>query len=394
MQNLAVKRRNWRKSIRYLRWSSKATFLLLFMVPVAYLAGAPIISSYSFLLGGTTLIKTYISVPITQSVCSIWTSSFGNTNPGGWILCPIGGVQTLLTGQVEMIAIIAMLLFILPIVLLGNFFCSWSCPVGTMIDGFDKFVEKFLPKIEEKRAKRAKERRQNNQIKNHNEHGNLFSRMTCPSCPIGKALSKQPRVVATGVMATAFLSSAVLKVPAFCIVCPIGISTMGLVHIRSLASITGRALPFILELLPIPIIAVLLSLRERRFWCRRLCPVGAILNYAGALNPFIKPRIKEEKCVMKGCPEECEDNRLDFCMHCRLLDDTKCRRVCPVDIDLSNRDSLSRCTKCLECYIECDYKAVTLDLVGKPEIFRIGSFFKSLRGRKSQVEKIAYQNEK
>ena len=388
-----MKKRNWRKSLRYLRWSSKAAFLLLFVVPVAYLAGAPMVSSYSLLLGGTTLIKTYISVPITQSVCTIWTSSFGNTNPGGWILCPLGGVQTLLTGQVEMIAITAMLLFILPIILLGNVFCSWACPIGTMIDSFDKFIEKFLPKVEEKRAKRAKEKRQNNQTKKHNEHRNFLSRMTCPSCPIGKALSKQPRVLANGVMAAALLSSAVLKVPAFCIVCPIGISTRGLVHIRSLASITGKFLPFILDLLPIPLIAVLLSLRERRFWCRKLCPVGALLNGVGALNPFIKPRIKEEKCVMKGCPEDCEDYHLDYCLHCRILDDTKCRRVCPVDIDLSDHDSLARCTKCLECYIQCDYDAVTFDLFGKPEVFRIGSFFKGLMGRKNQVKPIENQNE-
>jgi len=388
MRDLTTNTRHWRKNLRYLRWVSKAVFLLLFIVPVAYVAGAPRVSVYSFLLGGPTLTKTSLVVPITQSVCNTWISGFGNTNPGAWILCPLGAVQTLLTGEVEIITIVAMLLFIIPIVLLGNAFCSWVCPIGTIVDSFDKGVEKFLPKVEAKRNKRSLRRRQSK----HNGHEENGKNLVCPSCPVGKVTSKRYGVLANGVMASAFVGAAALRLPVFCVVCPIGIVTRGMVHLRSMASITGKYLPFILEFWPIPIAAVLVSLRERRFWCKKLCPVGALLRGAGALSPFIKLRVEDKKCVMKGCPEDCEDGRLDFCLFCRTLDDRKCEKVCPVDINLVDHGSFNRCTKCLECYIACDYNAVKIDLLDKPKVFRIGSFFRRLVGRRRKDQATPIEN--
>jgi ferredoxin-type protein NapH len=388
MRDLRANTRQWRKNLRYLRWVSKAVFLLLFVVPVAYLAGAPQVPVYSFLLGGPSLTKTSLVVPITQSVCYIWLSSFGNMNLGTWILCPLGGVQLLLTGELEIKNVVAILLFIIPIVLLGNAFCSWVCPIGTVVDSFDKGVEKFFPKVEAKRRKRSLQRRQSG----HDGHEEKWKTLVCPSCPVGKVTSKRYGVLANGVMASTLVGAAALRLPVFCVVCPIGIATRGMVHLRSMASITGRALPFVLDLLPIPIIAVLVSLRERRFWCKKLCPVGALLRAAGSLSPFIKLRVEEKKCVMKGCPEDCEDYRLDYCGWCRILDDRKCEKVCPVDINLVDHGSYSRCTKCLECYIACDYNAVKIDLLDKTKISHIGSFFRRLRPHRRKDQDTQIEN--
>ena len=389
MRDLTANTRHLRKNLRYLRWVSKAVFLLLFMVPVAYLAGAPRVSVYSFVLAGPTLTKTSLVVPLAQSVCNMWTSIFGNTKPGAWILCPLGAVQSLLTGEVEIPTIVAMLLFIIPIVLLGNFFCSWVCPIGTIIDSFDKGIEKFFPKVEAKRKKRSLRHRKSK----HDIQEEQGKNLVCPSCPVGKVISKRFGVLANGVMASAFVGAAAFRLPVFCVVCPIGIATRGMVHLRSMASITGKYLPVILEFWLVPIAAVLVSLRERRFWCKKLCPVGALLRGAGALSPFIKLRVEDKKCVMKGCPEDCEDYHLDYCGWCRLIDDRKCEKVCPVDINLVDHGSFNRCTKCLECYIACDYNAVKIDLLDKPKIFRIGGFFRRLRprSRKDQVTPIANQ---
>jgi polyferredoxin len=370
MRDLRENKRQWRKSLRYLRWVSKAVFLLLFVLPVAYLAGAPRVPVYSFLFGGLTLTKSFGLVPITQSVCSVWTSYFGNMNSGAWILCPFGAVQYLLTGQVAIVTIVAMLLFIIPIVLLGNVFCSWVCPIGTIVDSFDKGIEKFFPKVEAKR--RSLRRRQSK----HNGHEEKWKHLMCPACPLGKVASvtsKRSGVLANGILASALVGSAALRFPVFCAVCPIGILTRGYFHLRSIASITGTILPLVIELWAIPIVAVLASLRERRFWCKKLCPVGALLRGAGALSPFIKPKVKEEKCVM-----------------CR-----KCEKVCPMDINLVDHGSFERCTKCLECYIVCDLNAVKIDLLGKPEVFRIGGFFRRLRARrrKDQITPIENRRE-
>jgi len=390
MRDLRANTRQWRKNLRYLRWVSKAIFLLLFVMPVAYLAGAPKVPVYSFLLGGLTLTKTSLVVPITQSVCYIWLRSFGNLSLGAWILCPLGGMQFLLNGEVKIITVVAILLFIIPIVLLGNAFCSWVCPIGTVVDSFDKGVAKFFPKVEAKRSKRSSQRRQSG----HDEHQKYGKNLVCPSCPVGKITSKRYGVLANGVLATTLLGAAALRLPVFCVVCPIGIATRGMAHLRSMASITGRALPVVLDLLPIPIIAVLVSLRERRFWCKKLCPVGALLRTAGSLSPFVKLRVEEKKCVMKGCPEDCEDYHLDYCGWCRILDDRKCEKVCPVDINLVDYGSYNRCTKCLECYIVCDYNAIKIDLLDKSKIFRIGGFFKRLRPRRRKDKVTQIENQR
>ncbi|MGB9959942.1 MAG: 4Fe-4S binding protein [Candidatus Bathyarchaeales archaeon] len=380
-----VRRR--KKSIRYLRWASKAAFLLLYLVPVAYLAGTPLRGVYS-LFFGIQVGKPWLLVPIGQSVCITFTTySIQNINPGAWLMCPIGAITTLLTGLVDELriipTIIAMLAFLIPIFLLGNVFCSWACPLGTIIDSFDKFIEKFYHKIEAKRNARYAQNKQN-------KSSNLGSRLLCPACPISKIMSKKNGVVAYGILGTTLLTSYVFSLSVFCLVCPMGIISRGLVHLKSLsmrlptARVTGQYLAIVPELFLIPVVAVIASIRERRFWCRKLCPLGAVLNGAGALNPFIKPKVEKEKCVMKGCPSGCEEYHKDYCAICRYEDDRRCEKVCPVGIKLVDDGSLHKCTKCMECYIVCEYDAVKVDLVGKPDIFRIGSFFKRLKTRRQK----------
>ena len=395
MSNLKVKKRHWKKNIRYLRWAIKAAFFLLFMVPIAYVPRGQLVSVSSFFfakpanhISTFTYIQSPIMVLSTQAPCSVWLSYYGDTNPGLWFMDPFGGLQVLLTGQVEHLVfiptIIAILFFVILIVLLGNVFCSWVCPIGTMIDSFDKVIEKFFPKVEAKRNKRSQRRRQGKPKENRRHLG-------CPLCPLPKVNG----VLANGILASALFGSAVLKFPVFCAVCPIGIVSRGMIHLKTMMTITRTWFVWWLELFSVPIVATLLSLREKRYWCKRLCPVGAFLGLVGSLNPFIKPRVREERCVMKGCPEDCEDYRLDYCGWCRTIDDRRCEKVCPVDIDLLNHGSLAQCTKCLECYIACDYNAIKIDLLGKPEVFRIGGFFRRLRARcrKGQVTPIENRHE-
>jgi ferredoxin-type protein NapH len=379
--------RRRKKSIRYLRWTSKAAFLLLYLVPVAYLAGTPLRGVYS-LFFGIQVGKPWLLIPIGQSVCITFTTySIQNINPGAWIMCPIGAITTLLTGLVDELrvipTIIAMLAFVIPIFLLGNVFCSWACPLGTIIDSFDKFIEKFATKIEAKRNARYQRNKQNKNSK-------PGSHLLCPTCPISKLISNKNGVIAYGILGTTLVSSYVLKLSIFCLVCPMGIISRGLVHLKSLsmrlptARVTGQYLAIVPELFVIPVVAVIASIRERRFWCRKLCPLGAVLNGVGALNPFIKPKVKQENCIMRGCPDKCEEYHKDYCAICRYEDDRKCEKVCPVDINLVDNGSLHKCTKCMECYIVCEYDAVKVDLVGKPDILRIGGFFKRLKARRQK----------
>jgi ferredoxin-type protein NapH len=352
--------------LRYLRWIFKAGFLLIFTVPIFYLpsyqelgVGSFLFSKPSGQISGFTSIEEFFMVPIGQSPDIIWLSYYGDPNPGYWVVEPFGGLQVLLSGQVGFdllfSTLVAILFFVGFIVLLGNVFCSWSCPVGSIIDSFDMVIGKLFPNFDTKRESIARKRvKKEREQKKHS--------LGCGFCPVHRLGGK----VAGGVVVFSLVGSFVFRFPVFCAICPIGVVSRGLFHFKAMMSITGAWMVYWLEMLLLPVGVVLLSLRERRFFCKRICPVGALLGGVGALNPFIKPKIKDEKCVMKTCPEDCEDNRFDGCYACRIEDDYKCEKVCPVDIDLGNQGSLARCTKCMECYIVCPYDAIKIDLTSKP----------------------------
>ena len=354
-----------RKRIRYFRWVVKAFFLLLFIVPVAYLPRGQELGVSSLLsvnptgqINVFTSIESFFMVPITESPCSFNLRYYGDIAPGFWLMDPFGGLQVLVSGQVGHTflfqTLVDILFFAVLTVLLGNVFCSWVCPVGTLIDSFDKTIEKFFPNLNVKRVQRWKRRRAKK---------SEGSKLGCPVCPVHKLNG----VWAHGIVASAVVASAVFKFPVFCAVCPIGIVSRGLVHFKSMMAITQVWMIWWIELLAVPIGAIILSLREKRYWCKRICPVGAFLGLIGSFNPFIKLQVKDDRCIMKACPEGCQGNQLDICLLCRSMDDTKCEKVCPVDIDLVNHGSLARCTKCMECYIVCDYDAIRIEYVGKPD---------------------------
>jgi polyferredoxin len=379
-----------RKAIRYFRWSVKAAFLLIFVVPVAYLSGAPTAEPvYSFFFGG--LNRTLFTLPLGQSVDSVWLVYYGYVGPGAWLICPVGGLQTLLTGRVDsthlLPTILALLVFLIPIFVLGNVFCSWVCPLGTIIDGFDKGVAMFMPKVNAKREERSQRNKEKKKAKHTSQLNNpqLISNFVCPACPFGKLLGNKNATVANGVLVSALVGSAIFRFPVFCTICPIGISTRGMFHLKSIfylkavfTSATGTLFSIIVELWAIPVVAILASLREKRYWCRKICPVGASLNIAGSFSPLIKPTVKPGKCVMKGCPKDCEDYKLDYCSACRQIDQKRCEKVCPQNINLLDRGSLARCTKCLECYIQCEYDSISIRPFGVPDaISSLRRFFKT-----------------
>jgi polyferredoxin len=148
-------------------------------------------------------------------------------------------------------------------------------------------------------------------------------------------------------------------------------------NLKAWTFLTRTMMPIILELWAIPLVAVLVSLREKRYWCRKICPVGATLNVAGSVSPLMKPTVIADHCIMKTCPKTCEDYHLDYCGTCRLIDAKKCERVCPQGINLLDSGSLAKCTKCMECYIECDKDAVAVNVRGKSEaLTALKGFFK------------------
>jgi hypothetical protein len=107
------------------------------------------------------------------------------------------------------------------------------------------------------------------------------------------------------------------------------------------------------------------------------------LNIAGSFSPLIRPTVKPEKCVMKECPKTCEDYHLDYCGACRQIDQKRCEKVCPQGVNLLDQGSLAKCTKCLECYIQCDHDSISIKPFGTPDaVSSLKRFFKAKLKRK------------
>jgi ferredoxin-type protein NapH len=384
---LSIKKRNRKKYIRYFRWAIKISLLLLFVIPLTFLANAPIAKIYSFSTGG--LNHRLVTVPLSESVCSIWlTGRFSTINYGDWVVCPLGGLQALITGLVANIRfyqlIFAVLIFVIPIFVVGNIFCGWICPLGTMIDAFDLYIRKFKPKIEAHRAERSRLNRECLGGKNCGSSSSV-----CPTCPIGRTLINKYGVVGNGILAGTIVGTTALGFNVFCTICPIGISTRGLFHLKATTFITKVVNPFFLELLIIPVVAILMSIREKRFWCNKICPIWALLTLGAYVSPFLKPTVVEEKCVRKGCPKDCPDAKLGYCGACRSTDRRNCEIVCPSNINLLDTTSRAKCTKCMECYCQCERGAVKIKLVGKPDAaVAISNYLKNRRLKKEEKSKM------
>jgi MauM/NapG family ferredoxin protein len=79
--------------------------------------------------------------------------------------------------------------------------------------------------------------------------------------------------------------------------------------------------------------AVALNARKERFWCRTLCPTGALLGLLSRWN-LLKLRIDGEKCIKCGlCTQHCETQAHPYpnekwksgeCVYCE-----KCASICP-----------------------------------------------------------------
>ena len=81
------------------------------------------------------------------------------------------------------------------------------------------------------------------------------------------------------------------------------------------------------------LVAVALNARKERFWCRYLCPTGALLGLLSRWN-LLKLRIDEEKCIRCGlCTQHCQTQAVPYpndkwksgeCVYCET-----CASICP-----------------------------------------------------------------
>ena len=215
----------------------------------------------------------------------------------GWL--PIAGLMNtkyfLLTGRVPAIHPAAMILFIafmLMSLLLKKAFCSWLCPVGTLSEHLWKLGRRVFGR-------------------------NLHPRKWLDIPLRGlKYLLLGFFVFVIGAMSAEAIHDFMST--------PYGL--VADVKMLNFFRDIGQTAAIVIGLL------VLLSMLIQNFWCRYLCPYGALLGIASLLSP-VKIRRDVEACIDCG----------------------KCARACPSNlaVDQLVQTRSVECTACMACVAAC-----------------------------------------
>ena len=209
--------------------------------------------------------------------------------------------------------------------ILGRFFCGWACPMGAMIDLFSPILKPKSPKID-----------------------TLFPRLALTTLcflltsaffglPLagyfdpfsilvrGLSLSVHP---ALNDAATSFFTFTYHEMPA----------VVNAVTEPIYALLKKTILPYDQKFYSLSLLSgfilltvFLAELAQQRFFCRNICPLGALLGLTARTGPF----------KGHGGSEDCKK--------CRT-----CRNVCRMGaIDDDRRIAMDSCILCLDCQVKC-----------------------------------------
>lgn len=190
--------------------------------------------------------------------------------------------------------------------LLGRAFCGWVCPVGALLDAGDFVINKVF-----RRRKREGER------VSHRRWRILllvallvFAAFGIPLAGWFDPLALFPRTLATSIIPYASIGLDKL--------------TLLLYDVPSLEGVTSavrqRVVPENVTLIPGHILVtaaltglILLGFVRRRFYCRYVCPTGALLTVVGWASPFGRRVVGADCTECKRCRNECRMGAIGGC---------------------------------------------------------------------------------
>lgn len=240
-------------------------------------------------------------------------------------------ISTMLAVRAVIALMLPALLIIVLSLLLGRFFCAWICPLGSLVDGVQPAV-------------RHGRRRQTTLFPHL---AALLLIFVLVSALLGLPLAgyldpfsilvrglAQAVYPATHNLAESFFTMTYLHAPA----------SVNLVTEPLYAFLKETVLPFerkwfALSLLSLAMLAAvfLAEVVQRRFFCRNICPLGALLGWFARLGPT----------GLQGGDEDCGA--------CRL-----CSRICRMGaIDEQRRVDPQHCILCMDCLVRCPRQIIS-----------------------------------
>ena len=211
-----------------------------------------------------------------------------------WFVSPLEGLESILTSKLIYLPLLIGMAFpILIAFFLGRLFCAWICPISFLSELIDKVIIIF-----------SKKRYRKDTI-------------------------TLPRRVFWFSFLGEIILAMILGTPIF-----VFLSPPGLVGREIMMAVFFHTL--VLEGVII-FVVLILHLFTRRFFCRYLCPLGALLGIIGAKRRLIVVR----------------DTSL--CNKCGM-----CKKACPLGLNPIKGESLSAyCWNCGECIDACSKEALT-----------------------------------
>lgn len=227
-----------------------------------------------------------------------------------YIVClsPLHGLLALLAGSLTAWTVVA-LAVLLATALAGRWFCGWLCPVGTLQQVSAWVGERLSPP-------------KGGRVLSALRWKYLLLLLLLPAAALGVSwagafdpLSFLPRTV--GVLKGEF-----------------GLAP-GVKYVPTLAGgLAALALPAVLAV----------SAVHTRWWCRHLCPLGALL---GASSVFSLLRIRRNQDACDGC--------------------NVCSKTCQHGCIDARKWVVSECNYCLNCTVGCPQNALHVGAMGKAE---------------------------
>ena len=225
--------------------------------------------------------------------------------PAASVSCPIGALQAV-TGSMKLDFSFYIVGFLLAAgVLLGRFICGFLCPFGLIQELFAAIP---LPK----------------------------KKLRLPR--FARYIKFIVLLVFVIIMPVAVTNIVGMGQPAFCqYICPSG-TLLGGIPLLSTHPELNQTIGTLFYWKLFLMIAILLAcIPVYRFFCKTLCPLGAIYGILNKVS-FYRLTVDDTKCI-----------------HCG-----KCARVCPMDVDPTKAPQSVECIRCGTCAAACPTGAIKL----------------------------------